>query len=152
MRSCLGVSTLSKTTTCPGTVVEVVGATTRLRGRKPCCFCLPWFMKHAGYVDPATAYCPSLVPNQPGAEDNSLWCGTLCPQLDEVRTPLAMMQQFVFSTAIAVLYLIPWLLVEALTFVRDECAALKKEEFEKATGKKKDDVVVTKDEERGPPA
>jgi hypothetical protein len=138
MRSCLGVSVVSRVAPCPGVVVSInADATTSLTGRAPCAYCSPYFRSRLAFVEPGTEYCPASVPNQPAAIDNSIWCGAICPQPSEIRTPAAMLKQSVYANCVAVWYILAWAYCEAFAFIRETCLKIKREEHEKAGGGKK---------------
>ncbi len=130
---------IARVTTCPGTVVLVGVDATRLAGRECCSYCLPFFRKHMGYVNPATAYCPQVLPDEPGAEDNFFTCAGLCPQLGEDRSPFAMLKQSLSCNASVPIPTVTWALVECAAYAELAVRAVKRR------GKAKQD-------ERRPPA
>lgn len=129
MLSCFGSSRLDDVALCPGSHVVVSPTTgqTRVRGRQTCSFCVSYFRKHAGYVDPSTDYCPQ----NSEAEDNDVWCGALCPQLGEIRTPYAMLKQSINCNAGSTIPTLTWLFVEATAYLLSTWREIKRDENEK---------------------
>ena len=134
MFPCFGESVIGRSAPCPGTFVNVDPATqaVTLKGRQTASYCLGWFRARAGYTNPATDAYPSVV----GSENNYVWCGTLCPQIGEVRTPRAMLKQSLYCDASATVPVLTWVFVEVFALVATGCLAMKEPpKLKKADGR-----------------